>query len=106
MTRFQIMTIPNTGTRRKTLLRLLLWTSSQPRILRLIIMPNLRASRAPSNASPERWRRKWGIKYVQLEDPQDLHDLLPVPMIIEIRPDPMETEAFWKDWQKPVIRPR
>ncbi len=48
----------------------------------------------------------WGIEYVQIEDPQDLHDLLPVPMIIEIRPDPLETEAFWKDWQKPVIRPR
>jgi len=54
----------------------------------------------------EPWARMWGIEYVQIEDPQDLHDLLPVPMIIEIRPDPLETEAFWKDWQKPVIRPR
>ncbi|MGV3659166.1 MAG: 2-succinyl-5-enolpyruvyl-6-hydroxy-3-cyclohexene-1-carboxylic-acid synthase [Prosthecobacter sp.] len=54
----------------------------------------------------EPWAQMWGIEYVQLEDPQDLHDLLPVPMIIEIRPDPMETEAFWRDWQKPVIRPR
>lgn len=54
----------------------------------------------------EPWAQMWGIEYVQIEDPQDLHDLLPVPMIIEIRPDPMETEAFWKDWQKPVIRPR
>lgn len=54
----------------------------------------------------EPWAQMWGIEYVQIEDPQDLHDLLPVPLIIEIRPDPMETEAFWKDWQKPVIRPR
>lgn len=54
----------------------------------------------------EPWARMWGVEYLQLDDPQDLHDLLPVPMIIEIRPDPLETEAFWKDWQKPVIRPR
>lgn len=54
----------------------------------------------------EPWAQLWGLEYVQTADAADLQDLLPVPMLIEIRPDPLETEAFWKDWQKPVIRPR
>jgi 2-succinyl-5-enolpyruvyl-6-hydroxy-3-cyclohexene-1-carboxylate synthase len=54
----------------------------------------------------EPWAQLWGMEYLQTEDIQDLEDLLPMPIVIEIRPDPLETEAFWKDWQRPVIRPR
>ncbi|MFO1486665.1 MAG: thiamine pyrophosphate-binding protein [Verrucomicrobiaceae bacterium] len=54
----------------------------------------------------EPWAQLWGMEYVQTDDVNDLEDLLPMPMVIEIRPDPMQTEAFWKDWQRPVIRPR
>lgn len=54
----------------------------------------------------EPWAKLWGMEYLLTEDADDLGDLLPVPMVIEIRPDAMQTEAFWKDWQRPVIRPR
>jgi len=54
----------------------------------------------------EPWARLWGMEYVQTDDVSDLVDLLHVPIVIEIRPDPLQTEAFWKDWQRPVIRPR
>lgn len=54
----------------------------------------------------EPWAQLWGLDYVQTEDARDLADLLPMPLVIEIRPDPLQTEAFWKDWQRPVIRPR
>jgi 2-succinyl-5-enolpyruvyl-6-hydroxy-3-cyclohexene-1-carboxylate synthase len=54
----------------------------------------------------EPWAQLWGMEYLLTDDANDLADLLPMPMVIEIRPDPLQTEAFWKDWQKPVIRPR
>lgn len=54
----------------------------------------------------EPWAQMWGLEYLQTNDANDLEDLLPVPMVIEIRPEPLQTEAFWKDWQRPVIRPR
>lgn len=54
----------------------------------------------------EPWAQLWGMEYLQTDDIHDLEDLLPMPMVIEIRPDPLQTEAFWKDWQRPVIRPR
>lgn len=54
----------------------------------------------------EPWAQMWGMEYLQTDDVNDLADLLPVPIVIEIRPDPLQTEAFWRDWQKPVIRPR
>lgn len=54
----------------------------------------------------EPWAQLWGMEYVQTDDVNDLVDLLHVPIVIEICPDPLETEAFWKDWQRPVIRPR
>ncbi|WP_395736977.1 2-succinyl-5-enolpyruvyl-6-hydroxy-3-cyclohexene-1-carboxylic-acid synthase [Prosthecobacter sp.] len=54
----------------------------------------------------EPWAQLWGIEYLQTDDVSDLEDLLPMPIVIEIRPDALETEAFWKDWQRPVIRPR
>jgi len=54
----------------------------------------------------EPWAQLWGMEYLQTDDVNDLEDLLPMPMVIEIRPDPLQTEAFWKDWQRPVIRPR
>ncbi|MEZ5386070.1 MAG: 2-succinyl-5-enolpyruvyl-6-hydroxy-3-cyclohexene-1-carboxylic-acid synthase [Prosthecobacter sp.] len=54
----------------------------------------------------EPWAQLWGMEYVQTDDAQDLEDLLPMPIIIEIRPDELQTETFWRDWQRPVIRPR
>ena len=54
----------------------------------------------------EPWAQLWGMEYLQTDDAHDLEDLLPMPIVIEIRPDPLQTEAFWKDWQRPVIRPR
>ena len=54
----------------------------------------------------EPWAQMWGMEYVQTDDANDLVDLLHVPIVIEIRPDPLQTEAWWKDWQRPVIRPR
>ncbi|WP_395717387.1 2-succinyl-5-enolpyruvyl-6-hydroxy-3-cyclohexene-1-carboxylic-acid synthase [Prosthecobacter sp.] len=54
----------------------------------------------------EPWAQMWGMEYVQTDDASDLVDLLHVPIVIEIRPNPLQTEAFWKDWQRPVIRPR
>lgn len=54
----------------------------------------------------EPWAQLWGMEYIQTEDVRDLEDLIPMPVVIEIRPDQFETEAFWKDWQRPVIRPR
>ncbi|MCB1277326.1 2-succinyl-5-enolpyruvyl-6-hydroxy-3-cyclohexene-1-carboxylate synthase [Prosthecobacter sp.] len=54
----------------------------------------------------EPWAQLWGMEYLQTDDVHDLEDLLPMPIVIEIRPDPLETEAFWKHWQRPVIRPR
>ena len=54
----------------------------------------------------EPWAQLWGMEYLLTDDVNDLADLLPMPMVIEIRPDLMETERFWKDWQRPVIRPR
>lgn len=54
----------------------------------------------------EPWAQLWNMEYLLAENADDLADLLPVPIIIEIRPDPLQTEAFWRDWQRPVIRAR
>ncbi len=54
----------------------------------------------------EPWAQLWGMEYLLTDDVNDLDDLLAMPMVIEIRPDALQTEAFWKDWQQPVIRPR
>ncbi|MDP1589024.1 MAG: thiamine pyrophosphate-binding protein, partial [Prosthecobacter sp.] len=54
----------------------------------------------------EPWAQMWGLEYVQTDDVHDLEDLLQVPIVIEIKPDALQTETFWRDWQKPVIRPR
>lgn len=54
----------------------------------------------------EPWAQMWGLEYIQTDDVLDLEDLLQVPIVIEIKPDPLQTETFWRDWQKPVIRPR
>ncbi len=54
----------------------------------------------------EPWAQMWGLEYVLTDDVHDLEDLLQVPIVIEIKPDPIQTETFWRDWQKPVIRPR
>lgn len=54
----------------------------------------------------EPWAQLWGMEYVLIDDANDLEDLLPMPIVIEIRPDVLQTETFWRDWQQPVIRPR
>jgi 2-succinyl-5-enolpyruvyl-6-hydroxy-3-cyclohexene-1-carboxylate synthase len=54
----------------------------------------------------EPWAKLWGMEYIQTDNSSDLVDLLHVPIVIEIRPDPLQTEAFWKYWQHPVVRPR
>jgi len=54
----------------------------------------------------EPWAQLWGMEYLQTDDALDLEDLLPMPVVIEIRPDALQTETFWRDWQQPVIRPR
>lgn len=54
----------------------------------------------------EPWAQMWGLEYIQTDDVLDLEDLLQVPIVIEIKPDALQTETFWRDWQKPVIRPR
>ena len=54
----------------------------------------------------EPWAELWGMEYLHTNDANDLADLLPMPMVIEILPHRLQTEAFWTDWQQPVIRPR
>ena len=54
----------------------------------------------------EPWAELWGMEYLHTNDANDLADLLPMPLVIEILPHRLQTEAFWTDWQQPVIRPR
>ena len=41
----------------------------------------------------------WGLDYLLAQSAHDLTDLPDSPIVIEVRPDPIETEAFWKTWQ-------
>jgi 2-succinyl-5-enolpyruvyl-6-hydroxy-3-cyclohexene-1-carboxylate synthase len=40
----------------------------------------------------------WGLDYMLAQQPDDLLDLPQLPMVIEIRPDSAQTEAFWQGW--------
>ncbi|MBL9132996.1 MAG: hypothetical protein JNG86_17435, partial [Verrucomicrobiaceae bacterium] len=41
----------------------------------------------------------WGMNYRLVAEACDLSDLNDEPWILEIRPDPAQTEAFWAAWQ-------
>ena len=47
----------------------------------------------------EPFAQLWGMDYLQVQSPVDLDELPDGPMILEIRPDPDQTEAFWTAWQ-------
>jgi 2-succinyl-5-enolpyruvyl-6-hydroxy-3-cyclohexene-1-carboxylate synthase len=42
----------------------------------------------------------WHMDYLRVQSPVDLDELPEGPMILEIRPDPSQTEAFWATWQR------
>ena len=41
----------------------------------------------------------WGLDYRLMSDKSDLFDLPDAPIILEVHPDPDQTEAFWHAWQ-------
>ena len=47
----------------------------------------------------EPWARLWGLAYRRAETPGDLSSLPAGPLLIEVRPDAGQTEAFWNAWQ-------
>ncbi len=47
----------------------------------------------------EPWAKLWSLPYRRAEKPEDLAALPPGPVIIEVRPDAAQTEAFWSAWQ-------
>lgn len=47
----------------------------------------------------EPFAQLWRMCYLQVQSPVDLDELPDGPMILEIRPDPAQTEAFWTEWQ-------
>jgi 2-succinyl-5-enolpyruvyl-6-hydroxy-3-cyclohexene-1-carboxylate synthase len=47
----------------------------------------------------EPFAKLWGLDYLLVQNPADLGELPDAPMILEIRPDPDQTEAFWTAWQ-------
>lgn len=47
----------------------------------------------------EPFAKLWGLDYLLVQNPADLGELSDGPVILEIRPDPDQTEAFWSVWQ-------
>jgi 2-succinyl-5-enolpyruvyl-6-hydroxy-3-cyclohexene-1-carboxylate synthase len=47
----------------------------------------------------EPFAKLWRMDYLQVQNPMDLDGISDGPLIIEIRPDPSQTEAFWAAWQ-------
>ncbi len=47
----------------------------------------------------EPFAKLWGLDYLLVQNPADLGELSDGPVILEIRPDPEQTEAFWTAWQ-------
>jgi 2-succinyl-5-enolpyruvyl-6-hydroxy-3-cyclohexene-1-carboxylate synthase len=47
----------------------------------------------------EPFAKLWGLDYLLVQNPADLGDLPDAPVILEIRPAPDQTEAFWTAWQ-------
>ena len=47
----------------------------------------------------EPFAKLWGLDYLLVQNPADLGELSDGPVILEIRPDPDQTEAFWAAWQ-------
>lgn len=46
----------------------------------------------------EPFAKLWGLDYRLVSDKSNLSDLADVPVILEIRPDPGQTDAFWNAW--------
>lgn len=47
----------------------------------------------------EPFAKLWGLDYRLVSDPQGLSGLPDAPTILEVLPDPAQTEAFWIAWQ-------
>jgi 2-succinyl-5-enolpyruvyl-6-hydroxy-3-cyclohexene-1-carboxylate synthase len=47
----------------------------------------------------EPFAKLWGMDYLLVQNPAALGELPQGPVILEIRPDPDQTEAFWTAWQ-------
>jgi 2-succinyl-5-enolpyruvyl-6-hydroxy-3-cyclohexene-1-carboxylate synthase len=47
----------------------------------------------------EPFAKLWSMDYLLVQNPADLGELPDAPVILEIRPDPDQTEAFWAAWQ-------
>lgn len=47
----------------------------------------------------EPWAQLWGLPYRSATQPAHLHDLPASDLILEIRPDDDQTEAFWGGWK-------
>jgi 2-succinyl-5-enolpyruvyl-6-hydroxy-3-cyclohexene-1-carboxylate synthase len=47
----------------------------------------------------EPFAKLWGLDYLLVQNPADLGELPDAPVILEIRPDSDQTEAFWAAWQ-------
>lgn len=47
----------------------------------------------------EPWAQLWNLPYRRVTEPVHLEQLPETDIILEIRPDPTHTEAFWKSWQ-------
>jgi len=44
------------------------------------------------------WAELWGMNYQRVEKPEDLAGLPAGDVIVEVRPDAMQTDAFWEAW--------
>ncbi len=58
----------------------------------------------PHTLDFQAWARMWGLDYLTggssiLRDPRELASLSP-HAVIELRPDPQQTEQFWEQWAK------
>lgn len=47
----------------------------------------------------EPFAKLWSMAYRLVQNPADLGELPDAPVILEIRPDPDQTESFWASWQ-------
>jgi 2-succinyl-5-enolpyruvyl-6-hydroxy-3-cyclohexene-1-carboxylate synthase len=44
------------------------------------------------------WAELWGMNYQRVEKPEDLAGLPAGDVIVEVRTDAMQTDAFWEAW--------
>lgn len=48
----------------------------------------------------EPWARMWELDYVTCKSPEHLGEVPAGNAVIEIRPDPSQTETFWRQWSE------